>query len=58
MKGVDKVRNDMTFFRTEKGKTAYNKHCLRCINSCKQSFRVELISCPRYKRYEKIRKKE
>ncbi len=58
MKGADNLKNDMIFFRTENGKISYNKHCLRCVNYCKQSFRVELISCPKYKRYEEIRKKE
>ena len=34
----------------------YNDLCRSCTHSCKQSFRVVIILCPRY--YSKRRKKE
>lgn len=26
----------------------YNDQCRRCIHDCKQSFRTEVVACPRY----------
>ncbi len=37
-----------TFFRTKDRHIAYHKTCLRCAHSCKQSWRVKLIQCPRF----------
>jgi hypothetical protein len=30
-------------------KTQFNRNCLKCIHSCKQSFKVIIIACPCYK---------
>lgn len=39
-----KWRLEWSFFLGENGRRQYNKVCL----GCKQSFRVVLITCPRY----------
>lgn len=39
-----------SFFLDEAGCIAFNKKCSRCIHSCKQSFRMILIHCPKYRR--------
>ena len=47
------------FIRPETGKRSYNEHCVRCIFSCKQSFRAVLEECPRYvSRHAKAAKRE
>ncbi len=44
-----KKKDSWQFFRKPSGKIAYNKLCLRCANKCKQSWRVEIIHCPRFR---------
>ena len=41
-------KNENIFFINDKGRIEYNYFCNKCVNSCKQSFRAELICCPRY----------
>lgn len=41
---------EWAFFRNRAGRVQFNFVCRSCRNRCKQSFRVELISCRRYER--------
>ena len=41
-------RWDWSFFLGGNGKRQYNWLCKTCAHSCKQSFRVDLVFCPRY----------
>jgi hypothetical protein len=45
-----KFKQEMAFFIHPKtGYVTYNVKCLKCIhNDCKQSFRVEIVSCRHY----------
>ena len=36
------------FFKNEDGYKRYNQQCLGCIHTCRQSFRSEIIRCPKY----------
>ena len=38
------------FFRTKNNRISYHKKCLGCVHDCKQSYRVNAICCPRYKK--------
>lgn len=44
-----KWKQEWSFFLGENGRRQYNRVCRKCINSCKQSFRVTLIACPLYR---------
>ena len=39
---------EWAFFLGENGRRQYNPSCKRCVHWCKQSFRADLIVCPRY----------
>jgi len=39
---------EWAFFLGENGRRQYNRICKRCTHGCKQSFRADLIACPRY----------
>jgi hypothetical protein len=41
-------KTEWAFFLGENGRRQYNRICKRCVHGCKQSFRVDLIVCPRY----------
>ncbi|MCP1103711.1 hypothetical protein NHH15_15035 [Lachnospiraceae bacterium PAL113] len=41
-------KREWTFFLGENGRRQYNRICRRCVHDCKQSFRAELLSCPKY----------
>lgn len=44
-----KVKAEMAFFiNPATGKRQYNRQCRRCIHDCKQSYRAELLACPKY----------
>ncbi|PPB73717.1 hypothetical protein CDQ80_02105 [Campylobacter hyointestinalis subsp. hyointestinalis] len=43
-----KRKMGMSFFLNEKGRISYNQLCKRCTQECKQSFRTEIVDCPRY----------
>lgn len=32
--------------------SAFNKKCISCLNSCKQSYKAKLLFCPIYKKIE------
>ena len=44
-----KWRLEWAFFLGENGRRQYNRLCKGCVHPCKQSFRVTLVVCPRYK---------
>ena len=39
-----------SFFIGDSGRRKYNRFCVRCVHSCKQSFRADLIACPHFSR--------
>lgn len=41
---------EMAMFLGEKGRIKYNAKCRTCAHSCKQSHKVDLVSCPVYER--------
>ncbi len=41
-------KSEWAFFLGENGRRQYNRICRRCVHGCKQSFRTDLIECPRY----------
>ena len=41
---------DLDFFRNAQGKIAYHPKCQRCICGCKQSWRVKMLICPRFRK--------
>ena len=45
-----KWRQEWSFFIGDSGRRKYNRVCVRCVHDCKQSFRVNLISCPGFSR--------
>ena len=44
-----KRKPELAFFLNDRGRVAYNELCRRCRNDCKQSFRVTVIECRKYK---------
>ena len=40
---------EWSFFLGSSGRRQYNPVCQSCAHDCKQSFRAELIACPRYR---------
>lgn len=45
-----KVKAEMAFFiNPVTGKRQYNRWCRHCIHNCKQSYRTELMACPKYR---------
>lgn len=43
-------KDEWQFFRTKNNRISYHRKCLGCVHDCKQSFRVKVIYCPRYKK--------
>lgn len=43
-----KWRLEWSLFLSEKGRRKYNKVCKQCVRDCKQSFRTDVVCCPRY----------
>ena len=43
-----KWRLEWSFFLGKNGRRTYNEVCKGCIHPCKQSFRADIIECPRY----------
>lgn len=48
MSRSQKWKLEWAFFLGENGRRQYNRVCRRCIHSCKQSFKADLIACPKY----------
>lgn len=43
-----KWKKENAFYLSDKGRKAFNKKCLGCINDCKQSRKALLVACPIY----------
>jgi hypothetical protein len=43
-----KRKLEWVFFLNHRNRIAYNKLCRKCVHGCKQSFRAEVMACPRY----------
>lgn len=43
-----KWKDEWAFFLDTDGRRKYSELCRRCIHDCKQSFRTEVVACPRY----------
>lgn len=41
-------KTEWAFFLGKNGRRQYNRICRRCAYDCKQSFRADLIQCPKY----------
>ena len=52
MSRSQKWRQEWSFFIGDSGRRKYNRFCVRCVHSCKQSFRADLIACPHFSRKE------
>ncbi|MXQ73056.1 hypothetical protein GSF08_03785 [Clostridiaceae bacterium DONG20-135] len=37
------------FISTENGRRTYNSQCRKCVFDCKQSFRADIVCCPKFK---------
>ncbi len=48
-----KRKEEWGLFLNERNRITYNKLCLQCQRDCKQSFRVLVVDCPKFKRKEK-----
>ena len=45
-----KAKREWNFFISSKtGRRTYNDLCRKCSNTCKQSFRAIVVSCPKYR---------
>ena len=44
-----KIENDF-YINKKTNKIQYNLLCQQCINECKQSFKIDLIICKRFKK--------
>ncbi len=49
-----KRKEEWAVFLNEQNRITYNKLCLQCQRNCKQSFRVLVVDCPKFKRKEKL----
>lgn len=43
------MKQEMSFFLNDKGRIQHNDLCRKCVHECKQSFRAEIVYCPKYK---------
>lgn len=43
------------YFKNKTGDIIYNELCIKCPNSCKQSFRTTIVSCALTKKNKKRR---
>ncbi len=41
-------KTEWDFFLNEQNRITYNELCVKCRKDCKQSFRAQVIQCPRY----------
>ncbi len=49
MQVIQRKTADNKFFMNDHQIMAYAEKCLKCRNDCKQSFRVTVVRCPRFK---------
>lgn len=40
--------NETSFYQDDEGKNKYNSFCKKCLNSCKQSFKAKIVTCPNF----------
>ena len=43
-----KRRLEWAFFLNDRNRISYNELCHKCVHSCKQSLRAEVMACLRY----------
>ena len=43
-----KRKLEWAYFLNHRNRITYNELCRKCVHGCKQSFRAEVITCPRY----------
>ena len=43
------MKEEMAYFINDRGRITHNDHCRKCVHDCKQSYRAEIIFCPKYK---------
>ena len=48
MSKSQKWKLEWSFYLDTDGRRKYNDLCRRCIQSCKHSFRAEIVRCPCY----------
>jgi hypothetical protein len=53
-----KLKKELAFFLNDRGRKSYNDLCRKCQRDCKQSFRAEVMACPRYLSKRSKQKKE
>ena len=41
-------KTEWAFFLGENGRRQYSRICRWCVHDCKQSFRADVIQCPKY----------
>lgn len=41
---------EMDFYINRLGKIKYNKKCEKCVHNCKQSYKAQIVKCPKYKK--------
>ena len=44
----EKRKLEWSFFLNDQNRITYNEKCRRCIHPCKQSFRAEIVRCPKF----------
>ena len=49
---TDKKKRYWAYFLNVHGKIEYYEQCLRCVHTCKQSFRIRGLRCRKYKQAE------
>ena len=42
-------KEEWAFFLNERNRITYNEKCRNCTQDCKQSFRAEIVYCPKYR---------
>ncbi len=50
-----KQNKDWQFYRTPNGNISYFPKCVRCMHTCKQSWQVKMLDCPRFQRTSKLK---
>lgn len=49
----NEIYDENEFFKTASGQTKYCSKCKNCKKSCKQSYHVEIIACPKFELKER-----
>lgn len=51
-----RINAEWDFFKDEDGNIKFCPKCKRCVNKCKQSYRVTIVVCPKFRRADHVRK--